>query len=65
LAEPKGPGLARGAGWRALWADTVCLAVANANQLGGGQVTFAPDNGPLANVVIAREQTAGPFESFR
>ena len=43
-----------GAGWRALWADTVCLTVANADQLGGGQVTFAPDNGPLANVVIAR-----------
>lgn|GEM_PF-1206645 len=54
LAEPKGPGLARGAGWRALWADTVCLAVANTDRLGGGQVTFAPDNGPLANVVIAR-----------
>ncbi|HSE65708.1 MAG TPA: hypothetical protein VLB12_01895, partial [Gemmatimonadales bacterium] len=54
LAEPRGPGLARGAGWRALWADTVCLAVADADRFGGGNVTYAPDNGALANVVIAR-----------
>src|SRR5262245_30669457 len=54
LVEPKGPGLARGKGWRALWVDTVCLAVADADRLGGGKVTYAPDNGHLANVVIAR-----------
>ena len=54
LVEPKGPGLARGKGWRTLWTDTLCVAVDDADRLGGGRVLFAPDNGTLANVVIAR-----------
>jgi len=59
LAESHG--LGDGAGWRRLWADTLCLPVATAERIGGGLGRYVAESGPLSYVVTARNPGDSAF----
>jgi hypothetical protein len=52
LADPAG--LGKGAGWRPLWADSLCLPVLHAERFAGGLGAYVAEPGMLAHVVVAR-----------
>jgi hypothetical protein len=55
-------GLGENAGWRHLWADSLCLPVLDAEKFAGGLTAYVAESGPLAHVVIAR---SGDGTAFR
>ncbi len=59
LAESQG--LGDGAGWRRLWADTLCLPVATAERIGGGLGRYVAESGRLSSVVTARNPGDSAF----